>query len=75
MSNFLDLRCPECGREDCIDILAEIWVRATEDGTDPDQAGVRDRGYTPRSSVRCCACAHEARLADFEPPEEQPGAP
>ena len=36
MSSFLDLRCPQCGDQDCIDILAEVWVRVTDDGTDAD---------------------------------------
>ena len=32
MSNFLDLCCPKCDDTDRLDVLAEIWVRVTDDG-------------------------------------------
>lgn len=67
MSNFLDLRCPACSNADGIHILAEIWVRATPEGTDPDQAANRDWYYTPRSPACCKVCGHSGALADFEP--------
>lgn len=70
MSNFLDLRCPNCGDQDWIDILAEIWVRATDDGTDPDQAADRDWTYTPSSTACCASCGHRANLSSFEPEAE-----
>jgi hypothetical protein len=36
MPNAFDFKCPACGNEDQLDILASIWIRLTEDGTDPD---------------------------------------
>ncbi len=70
MSNFLGLRCPQCGDQDRIDILAELWVRVTDDGTDADASGNGDITYTPKSTAQCGSCGHTARLAYFHPDDE-----
>jgi ribosomal protein S27E len=75
MSNFLDLRCPNCDDDDQVDILAKSWVRVTDEGTDPDQAGNRDWCYTPASAAECGVCGHSGVLADFEPSQERRGTP
>ncbi len=71
MSNFLDLRCPECGDEDHLDILADVWLRVTPDGTDADVSADGHHDYTPRSLTLCNACGHTARLSEFETEEVQ----
>ena len=38
MTNEFNMRCPNCGSVDQIDIEAIVWVRLTDDGTDPDAA-------------------------------------
>ena len=63
MSNFLDLRCPKCGDQNRIDILAELWVHVAEDGTDARVSGHGGYEYTPKSLTSCRACGHSARLS------------
>lgn len=69
MSNFLDLRCPKCSDQDHLDILAEVWLRVTSDGTDADASADGNHDYTPRSLTRCNSCGHTARLREFETDE------
>jgi hypothetical protein len=75
MSNIFDMRCPACGGTDQIDILAEVWIRMCEDGTDADASGRGDHHFTPESTA-CCACGHWATVADFDTAltEEKGGA-
>ena len=68
MSNFLDMRCPNCGDEDRIDIEATVWIRVTEEGTDVDAAGDGNHEYTPKSMAVCAACQHCATVTAFSPP-------
>jgi hypothetical protein len=70
MSNFFDMRCPNCGDEDHIDIAAEVWVRLTSDGTDADASGCGDHIYTPESAAECGACGHHGTIAQFTPAQE-----
>ena len=67
MSNFFDMRCPKCGDEDHIDIVAEVWVRLTGDGTDADASACGDYYYTPKSAAECAACDYAGTVADFTP--------
>ena len=69
MSNFLDLRCPQCGADDRIDIAATVWLRVTCDGTDADASANGDHEYTPKSLAACAACGYSGRLSKFEPNE------
>ena len=70
MSNFLDLRCPECGDQDRIDILAELWVRVTDNGTNADASCDGAHFYTPKSTAQCARCAYWATVADFHADDE-----
>ncbi len=49
ITNFLDMRCPNCGDEDRLDIQATVWTRVTDDGADVDAAGDGNHEYEPRS--------------------------
>jgi hypothetical protein len=66
MSNFLDIRCPECGNTDQLDIEATISVRVTENGTDADLSGDGYWTYTPKSWTACGACGYGGELRQFE---------
>jgi ribosomal protein S27E len=66
MTNFLDMRCPNCGNEDRLDIQASVWIRVCEDGTDADSAGDENREYHPRSPAQCGACGHYGTVREFE---------
>lgn len=63
MINFLELKCPNCGRNDRIEIDARVWVRLAADGA------VRlsqNYDYGPDSPAECCACKHSGNLSGFE---------
>ena len=66
MSNLFDMACPSCGKTDCIDIAATVWLRVMPDGTDPGEAENGDHEFTPDSPALCGACGHAATVAAFE---------
>jgi hypothetical protein len=59
------MACPQCRRDDGIDIVAGVWVRLTPDGTDPDQAINRDHEWNERSPASCRHCQHVGAVASF----------
>lgn len=65
------LCCPECGRDDEIDISAEIWVRLTPDGTDADESHCGDHYWDDDSAARCLACNHNGTVLEFSLPEAE----
>lgn len=65
MTNFLDLCCPSCGDSDRLDVLATVWLRLTDDGTDADASHDGDHDYTPESPVTCHACGYAGRMAEL----------
>lgn len=67
MSNCFDFRCPSCGDEDQIDIEALTWIRATDDGTDPDLSHDGAHDFTRDSAAQCCRCGHFGTLREFTP--------
>ena len=54
--NQWNLCCPECGREDEIDIAAIVWVRLCPDGTDATLAHNGDHEWGDDSAAYCNAC-------------------
>jgi ribosomal protein S27E len=66
MTNFLDMRCPNCGDEDRLDILASVWIRVCEDGTDADASRDGTHDFEPDSPVQCAACGHCGTVWQFE---------
>ena len=66
MANFLDMRCPQCGADDELDIRAELWIRVTGNGTDADASGSGDHEYTPDSTALCGSCGHCGTVREFE---------
>jgi hypothetical protein len=66
MTNFLDMRCPNCGNEDRLDIQATVWIRVCEDGTDADTSRDGSQYYEPRSPAQCGACDHFGTVRQFE---------
>jgi hypothetical protein len=67
MSNLFDMRCPKCRDEERIDILAEVWIRVCQDGTDADASGCGDHLFTPKSTACCGACGHWETVGAFTP--------
>ncbi|MDQ6866901.1 MAG: hypothetical protein M3178_00265 [Pseudomonadota bacterium] len=64
MSNFLDMRCPQCGDERFIDIEATVRVRVCCDGTDADGTHIFDAD----SLAFCGRCGFRATVRRFERP-------
>ena len=69
MSNFLEMRCPQCGDQNNIDIQATVWIRVCQDGTDADASDCGDHEFTPESTACCNGCGHSATVAAFTPDE------
>ena len=69
MANFLDYRCPACGDEDSIAVVASIWVVLTLHGSDANIWG--DQEYTPESAAQCGHCDYRGILKDFDPSFEE----
>jgi len=68
MTNFLDMRCPQCGDETKIDIAATVWVRVCRDGTDADASRDGDHTYEPGSPAHCGHCGFHGTVEKFEQP-------
>lgn len=66
MSNFLNMQCPNCGREDRIDILATVWVRVMEGGTDADASRSGGCEFEP-TALSNAAAATVARSPTSKP--------
>lgn len=66
-SEDLRLVCPQCGRDDQIDIAALVWVRQTSDGTDIDEADDHSHEWGDDSAVACRACGETGSAKDFRP--------
>ena len=69
MTNCLDMRCPNCGRTDQIDIHARVWVRLTSDGTATDIAACGDHEWDDDTLAGCSACSHAGPVKSFAPAE------
>jgi len=66
MTNFLGMRCPKCGDETAIDILASLWIRVCYDGTDADASENGHHEFADGSPAICQACGHCGQLRDFK---------
>jgi hypothetical protein len=60
--NWCDARCPKCGSEDHVEVVAQIWVRMTQDGSDANHS---DHEYEDESPARCGACGYTGKFGDF----------
>lgn len=57
--------CPQCRRDDQIDVAAQVWVRLTPDGSDQDEAENADTEFNQQSGAMCAACGFHGNLDDF----------
>jgi hypothetical protein len=53
VSSTWPMRCPKCGKDDEIDICADVWVRVCPEGTDVSAAKIRSARC--RFLLRCAA--------------------
>jgi hypothetical protein len=59
-----NMRCPQCGSDERIDIEVEMMVRLLPDGTDPYQAEHRDQDWHDQSTA-ACGCGYAGVVKDF----------
>lgn len=60
------MRCPQCGDDSRIDVVASVNVRLTHDGTDADEAqGDCSHEWGDDSMATCNACDHVGTVKDF----------
>jgi hypothetical protein len=67
MSNFLDMRWPQCGDERFIDIEATVRVRVCCDGTDADGTHIFDAD----GLAFCGRCGFRGTVKKFERPDAE----
>lgn len=68
------MKCPNCGEDDKIDVVATVWVRLVTDGTDVEGPSCGDHEWGDDSAAKCDACDHEGTVKDFKIPEAQASA-
>lgn len=66
MKNAFDMKCPQCGAEDDLDIEATVWVRLTADGTDADASHDGGHAWGGDSACRCDKCGWEGTVLNAE---------
>src|SRR4051812_28198418 len=66
MPNRFDLRCPQCHKDDKIEILAKAWVRITPIGTDASLTSTLDHQWHGTSQCRCGHCGFDRYVVYFE---------
>jgi ribosomal protein S27AE len=74
MTNFLDMRCPNCGDKTAIAIEATIWVRVCSDGMDADASADSAYTFDADSLAFCWRCGFRATVQKFERPAVDGGA-
>jgi ribosomal protein S27AE len=68
MTNFLDMRCPQCGDHRFIDIAATVRVRVCWDGTDAGASGDGTHHFDADSLAFCGRCGFRGTVRTFERP-------
>ena len=74
MTDFLDMRCPNCGDERFIDIEATVRVRVCSDGTDADDSADGTYTFDADSPAFCWRCGFRGTVGKFERPAVDGGA-
>lgn len=70
LDNDFDMKCPECGRSDEIDVAAVVWIRLCNGGTDVTAAENGDHEWDDNSAAYCASCSHTGVACDFEIKDE-----
>jgi hypothetical protein len=67
------LRCPQCKRDDSIDIQMRLFGRLYPDGTDDFEPGDGPPEWDKNSLAVCAACQFAGMVSDFEANEKGAG--
>lgn len=57
------MACPECGRDDCLEVEISTMAKLTPDGTTADEY---PHEWDRKSYCRCTACEWEGEARDCE---------
>jgi hypothetical protein len=60
------MACPNCGRDDQLDVTMLIDARLTPDGDDIDEADNHDHEWDRDAWCKCGACGHLGHVYDFD---------
>ena len=59
------LQCPQCGRDDKLNIAMLVWGRLYADGTDTSVPDDSSHTWNDQSDCQCAACGFESRVVAF----------
>ncbi len=68
------MRCPGCGDDSHIDIVARVTVRLVANGTDADESDDGSHEWDSDSQATCTACGYCATVTYFEVEKTKAGA-
>jgi len=63
MGNYLNLRCPQCGGKDDLQVQIRVWATLTDDGSDVEG---QDHEYDEESPVTCAACNYSGWMHELK---------
>lgn len=55
VATYHQVLCPKCGGDQRLEVVAQLWVRLVEDGTDDSECD-HDQTYDEAASACCRAC-------------------
>lgn len=64
MPNQFNMKCPECGSADELDVAALVWVRLVADG---NRLLLRRRRWDDDSACQCAACGWSGTVLNASP--------
>ncbi len=68
--DYWEMRCPVCGNDGELDIVASVYVRLTTDGTDADESENGNHEWNTESSASC-GCGWEGKVSQLSSAEVQ----
>ena len=60
------LQCPQCQRDDQLNIAMTIWGRLYADGTDTEEPNDGSHEWDEQSKCQCEACGFSSHVGAFE---------
>ena len=69
-TNVLEgVRCPKCGNDERLLVVANVWLDVTDDGSVPsEEPGRGDHEWDDNAATECSRCGHMGRWAAFLTP-------
>ena len=61
-----EIKCPNCGRDDQLDVDAVVSIRLTPSGSDADMSEDGSHIWDDNSMCSCIACGGRGKVRDFK---------